>query len=94
MLAHVSYLLFDINFSISVDISLLQFSYNAIVFGTITRFSEESSYCCRKSQSKSIMMYNRRSLTTPNLHMETVNYKPKKLKVNYTEIKRRYMNED
>lgn len=40
------------------------------------------------------MMYNRRSLTTPNLHMETANYKPKKLKVNYTEIERRYMNED
>ncbi|XP_060850548.1 phosphatidylinositol 5-phosphate 4-kinase type-2 alpha isoform X1 [Rhopalosiphum padi] len=56
---------------------------------SMTRFSEQSSYCCRKSQSKSIMMYNRRSLTTPNLHMETANYKPKKLKVNYTEIKRR-----
>ncbi|XP_003243678.1 phosphatidylinositol 5-phosphate 4-kinase type-2 alpha isoform X1 [Acyrthosiphon pisum] len=56
---------------------------------SMTRFSEESSYCCRKSQSKSIMMYNRRSLTTPNLHMETANYKPKKLKVNYSEIKRR-----
>lgn len=40
------------------------------------------------------MMYNRRSLTTPNLNMETVNYKPKKLKVYYSEIKRRYMNED
>lgn len=58
------------------------------------RFSEESSYCCRKSQSKSKMMYNRRSLTTPNLHMETITYKPKKMKVYCSEIKRRYTNED
>ncbi|XP_050424966.1 phosphatidylinositol 5-phosphate 4-kinase type-2 alpha isoform X1 [Adelges cooleyi] len=55
---------------------------------SMTRFSEESSYCCRKGLRRSMTMYNRRSLTAPNLQLETVNYNPKKLKM-YGSLKRR-----